>query len=297
LSAEIRRIVLEQLDAATSELTSIGDPESDETIHDARRRVKKIRAVIRLVRPVLDGRSHAVDADLSDVSHLLAPVADGQGVIETVDELARRYPKALPREMVEAIRADLLERERRIDAVADADHILDRAAITLRSERPRVQQWQLTEEGFRALAPGLRQSVRRAREAMIATWTRPTPDRHHVWRRRVKEHWLHVRLIEAGCGDHLLPYQRRLETLDGILGEYHNVVLLREVLTTDTALSRREAAQCLRIVAKYQRLLRRHSQVLGARIYVERPRQFVRRVKRLWRAATAASPTKKGHSF
>ena len=51
VSSEVRRIVLRQLDRAVDELTAIGDPESDEAIHDARRRVKKIRAIIRLVRP------------------------------------------------------------------------------------------------------------------------------------------------------------------------------------------------------------------------------------------------------
>ena len=39
VSSEIRRIVLRQLEDATSELTSVGDPESDEAIHSARRRV------------------------------------------------------------------------------------------------------------------------------------------------------------------------------------------------------------------------------------------------------------------
>ena len=54
VSSEVRRIVLRQLDLAASELVSVGDPESDEAVHDARRRVKKIRAIIRLVQPVLD---------------------------------------------------------------------------------------------------------------------------------------------------------------------------------------------------------------------------------------------------
>jgi len=91
ISNEVRRIVLKQLDLATSELTAIGDPESDEAIHDARRRVKKIRAVIRLVRPVLDKQYRSgVDPALRRVSKMLAPVADGQGVIDTLNVLARR---------------------------------------------------------------------------------------------------------------------------------------------------------------------------------------------------------------
>jgi len=96
VSVEVRRIVLRQLEVAISELHTVGDPESDEAVHDARRRVKKIRAIIRLVRPVLDRTYRVVDHDLREVSKMLAPVADGQGVIETLDAIATRYHKALP---------------------------------------------------------------------------------------------------------------------------------------------------------------------------------------------------------
>jgi CHAD domain-containing protein len=287
VSSEVRRIVLQQLEVAISELKSIGDPESDEAIHDARRRIKKIRAVIRLVRPVLDKAYRPVDRDLRDISRLLAPVSDGQGVIDTLNELAQRYRKVLPPRTVNSIRSDLVERERRIDSQTEADHVLEKASATLRAERGRVRRWRLSAEGFRAVRPGLKASVRRARNAMIAAWIHPTAAHHHRWRHHVKDHWFHVRLIEAWCGKRLMPYQRRLEALDGVLGEYHNLVLLREVLVTDSALSRRETRLCLRVVARYQRALRRHAHVLGARIYFEKPRRFVRRVRRLWQTTAA----------
>src|ERR1700740_3584946 len=113
MSTEVRRIVLKELDIASSELHSVGDPESDEAIHDARRRLKKIRAVIRLVRPVMDSSYRAVDSDLRRVTHMLAPIADGQGVIVTLDELARHYRNVLPRKIVASIRSRLIEREGR----------------------------------------------------------------------------------------------------------------------------------------------------------------------------------------
>jgi len=289
MSAEIRRIVIEQLDLAASELKSLGDPESDQAIHDARRRVKKIRAVVRLVRPVLDKAYRAVDADLSDVSQLLAPVADGQGVVNTINVLAERYSKLLPRRTASSIKSELLEREKRIDAQAKAEHVLRRAMSTLRSERARVKRWQLRATGFDAIAPGLKESFRRARDGMLTARLHPTPEKYRTWRRHVKDHWFHIRLIEARCGNQLMTYQKRLEALDGILGEYHNLILLRDVLVTDSGLSRREAAQCLKVIAKYQRSLRRDAQILGGRVYSERPRRAVRRIKKLWDQAPHAS--------
>jgi hypothetical protein len=82
----------------------------------------------------------------------------------------------------------------------------------------------------------------------------------------------------------LHPYQRQLEALDGILGEYHNLVLLHEVLVSDSTLEKTQIARCLRIVQRYQAELRRQAQLLGIRIYSEKPRRFVRRVRELWDA-------------
>ena len=149
----------------------------------------------------------------------------------------------------------------------------------------RVKSWKLSEDGFRAIAPGLKDSVRRAREGMVTAWLHPNASNHHTWRRHVKNHWFHVRLLQGRCNGGLQPYQHQLEALDGVLGEYHNVVLLREVLVTDQFVSREETARCLRVVAQYQRVLRRHAEALGVRIYSERPRRFVRRVRTLWRNA------------
>jgi CHAD domain-containing protein len=283
VSNEVRRIVLQQLDRAASELTSIGDPESDESIHDARRRVKKIRAIIRLVRPVL-GKAERIDPNMKKVSKLLAPVADGQGVIDTLNQLLRRYRTVLPRKTAAAIRSDLVARGRRIDMEAQRNRVLQEARKTLKAERERVKRWRLPVDGFRAVAPGLKNSVKSARTAMMDAWLHPTAERHHTWRRHVKNHWFHVRLLSARCGDQLQPYQRQLEALDGILGEFHNLVLLHEVLVSDSSLSGSEIARCIRIVDRYQHELRRNAQVLGIRIYSETPRRFVRRVKDLWRS-------------
>ena len=281
VSSEVRRIVLRQLDLAASELVSVGDPESDEAVHDARRRVKKIRAIIRLVRPVL-AKPFRSDPDLRRVSKMLAPVADGKGVIDTLNELLHRYRKHLPRKTAAAIRSDLMAREKQIDRKAAQDGVLQEAKRTLRQERERVKRWRLSADGFRAIAPGLKDSVRRARDGMVTAWLRPSASNHHTWRRHVKNHWFHVRLLGGHCRNRLQPYQHQLEALDGVLGEYHNLVLLHEVLVSDSTLSRREVARCLRIVERYQQALRRNAQMLGMRIYSEKPRRFVRRVKQLW---------------
>jgi hypothetical protein len=285
IADEIKRVVARQFDRAVTELRRIGDPGSDAAIHRARRRVKKIRAVIRLVRPALGETFPPLNKRLHQTIDLLAPVADGQGVVEAVDRLAQKYRDDFAEPALTSFRAGLVERELRADRRARVDRVLQRASATLRRERARIKRWRLKGAGFRPIAEGIEESCRRSRRAMLLTLRHPTAQNFHLWRRRVKDHWFQVRLIQARCGNRLRGYQRRLEALDDSLGEYHNFALLREIITADTSVPRQETARRLRVIRRYSGELRRQAQAQGARIYTEKPRDFVRRVRALWRLA------------
>ena len=85
-----------------------------------------------------------------------------------------RYRKQLPRKTTAAIRADLLEREKQIDRKAALRRRAAGSDGPSRQERERVKHWKLRADGFRAIAPGLKDSVRRARTGMVTAWLHPT---------------------------------------------------------------------------------------------------------------------------
>ena len=285
IANEIKRVIMRQFELATTELKDIGDPRSDAAIHSARRRVKKVQAAILLARPSLGSKFRPLHHRLRRAIRLLAPVADGQGLVHALDELADRYRADFSPSVFDTIRSGLIEREARLDRKAKVDRVLQRVTATIRKERGRVNRWRLRGCGFRQLADGLEISFRRARTAMGAAMRHPTAHNHHRWRRRVKDHWLHVRLIEGRCGNRLMPYQRRLEALDECLGQYHNFALLHGILLTDPFVSRQETARRLRLIRRYQAELRHRAKSLGARLYDERPDHYVRRVRALWQLA------------
>ena len=104
-----------------------------------------------------------------------------------------------------------------------------------------------------------------------------------------KDLWFQVRLLEARCGDALMSDQCRLEALDDCLGEYHNVVLLEEILITEALVPRPQTAGCLRVLRRYQAELRGGAASLGHQALAEKPAHFVRRIKRLWHTPRAAA--------
>ena len=58
LRKNIRRIARDQMDKALECLTGPREGSPDEAVHEARKSFKKIRAVLRLVRPVIDEQSY-----------------------------------------------------------------------------------------------------------------------------------------------------------------------------------------------------------------------------------------------
>jgi CHAD domain-containing protein len=284
VASEIKRIADKQLALAIDELRAVGDRRSDDRIHEARRHVKKVRAIFRLVQPALGDTYHTSTRRLRIANRMLAPIADGRAVGDTIAQLARKYRASRSQRALRSIHAALVRRAGRIDGQAELDRVLPTVAGILRRERRRLTDWTLNARGFHAVGPGLEKSMRRARKAMNRSLRHLAAHNYHIWRRRVKDLWFQVRLLEARCGAALIRDQRRLEALDGCLGEYHNVVLLEEILITEALVPRQPTACGLRLLRRYPAELRGRAASLGHRVFDEKPGHFVRRIKRLWDA-------------
>jgi hypothetical protein len=279
---EVRRIADRQLEQAIAALRMSTDPDVESAVGAARRRIRRIRALIRLVRSGLGDRHRAVQQRLRAVNRLLAPVADGEAIVETLARVAERDGGLLP-DVVAAIRATVLCRKSAAGEEAALNDALETTAALLRAEREAFSRWTLNETGVRAIAPGLEQTVRAGRRAMTRAVADPTSEHYGAWRQRVKDHRLQLHLLQARCGYALALDERRLEELDRCLDERHHCAILEDVLTSDSSLG--DAALGLRVVRRYERELREQARACGAQIHRETPTRFVRRVHRLWRAS------------
>ncbi len=288
IEAEVRRIADKQLQLAIAGLGTADDADGDRRIHTARRHVKKVRALIHLVEPRAGQGGRHGQRRLRHASRMLAAIADSEALVNTLCALSRRYPGALSPAMEAELRHVLRTLEAQVRRRADFTGVLRKVSAQLAAEQIRVRSWQLDGEGLDAIAGGLRRSVRRGRRAMRRALARPTTRRYGAWRRRVKELWFQMRLIEGCTGSRLIEEQRRLEQLDGVLGEARNCVLLCGALVTGALQSRADTARCLRIVRRYRGDLRREARALAPLAHGATPRDFITRVARSWHILEAA---------
>ncbi len=289
LARDVRAIVCRQIDRAEHELIAIGDARSDRALHDARRHLKKILALLRLVKPAIAQEYSRFSGPVRRACLMLAPLADAEALVGTASgQAASRHP-GIDAASASAVRAALRRQQADADRKAAFRRVRTRAARLLALERSRVERWAAPLGGFESLAPGLARSMRRTRRAMARADSCRRQEAFHTWRRRVKDLWFQVRLVEGCCPHRLLPMRRRLERLDGLLGDYHNIVLLEAFLREGSCLAREDTARCLRNLRQRRTRLGHRALALGTVVLRDRPGAFVQWVASRWQAHPRAA--------
>ncbi len=281
----IGRVVREEIQSATETLRKEAKAQRDEAVHEARKSIKKVRGVLRLVKPQLGRTYRQENARFRDVGRQLSDLRDAAALLEVFDELADKFKDVLDSKGLKALRQGLEQDKREIEQHLDAAKVVQQASAVLHSAEQRLAKWPLNEDGFHALAPGLKQTYRRGRRALKLAKKRETPVAYHDFRKRVKDHWYHVRLLEGVWTSVMEAHEKSLKDLETWLGDDHNLVVLREKLEANPERYGGEAVVpgFLAVVAEHQNKLRGNSTSLGERVYSEKPRVFVHNIGRLWK--------------
>jgi CHAD domain-containing protein len=288
----LRRVARGQIDLAEEHLAR-GDAVG---LHEARKALKRLRTAVRLGRRGLGAdTARRENRAFRDAGRRLAGARDAHVLLATLDDLSRRYEDELPPERFEALRAALAEAdEAAVASVNNGDGGRAAARTELRAARSRVAGWTLDDEEGGVLVDGLRRIYRRGRRAHRAARAEPTTQALHEWRKRVKDLWHAAQLLRPAAPKVLKPLARDAHQLSNVLGEDHDLAVLRA-----DALRRR--AECFPEPAELEALtglidrrraeLRERAFALGAKVYGRKPGKLAARVARGWkrRIATPAA--------
>jgi CHAD domain-containing protein len=280
ISTELSGIVAKEFDKALDELRDHADARGWEAVHEARKRVKKIRAVLRLLRTDLGNHYGPRNRRLRKVAHELSPLRDLDATAEMVRSVRDRYPDLITPSIFASVNRGFVARKRRTARQRDSSRALSTAARELRKTAPSTVRRIRRAADTAAVTAGFRRGYQRALNAMARVHAEPEDVRFHTWRRRVKDHWYHVRLVEE-LSARAHDRAQRLKRLETWLGDDHNLVLIREALLKAPARfgDHRTTTLVLGCVARYQTMLRRRALKLGGRLFKFRPGEFRRSMK------------------
>lgn len=284
IARELRRLVRNELDAAIKRLEAVtGEPD----IHRVRKSIKKVRAIVKLLRAPL-GSSYATEnARLRAAGVALAPLRDADAMLQTVEALCERYPNALVPALKEDISHELQRRRRDVRRrsramTGQALRKLELSRETLPGRIADAGEWP-------SVRSGLVRVYKRSRSTLADLKVQSSPVAFHAWRRRVKEHWYHVRLFEAQRSEPRAR-ARRLKELESALGDAHNLALLGKILREkpDRFGGGRTTAIMLGYIEKRQRALRRQALMVGHRMFASKPKKFGKTIAPWWHRRAGA---------
>jgi CHAD domain-containing protein len=284
VEAGIRRIVGEQLQAALHEVRDVEPRKADAAVHSARKRFKRIRALVRLVRHGLGPEVFAREnASFRDAGGSLSEVRDANVLVQTLDSLKEEVEAAA----FTAARKRLLARRRAVKrrVLAGANNGLEAVAAHVESAQQRVAGWQIADgQGWDALEPGLKKVYRDGRTAFQRAQVGDRPELFHEWRKRVKDLWHQTEVLEAIWPDMLKPLAEEFHSLADVLGQEHDLSVLEAVLEAE-ALARAEAASDVIPALRTRRAgLRKEAAHRGAFLFAEKPGAFLKRMAKYWKA-------------
>jgi CHAD domain-containing protein len=290
----IRRIAGGQLSSAREDLEGASKQTLGEAVHETRKRLKRLRASLRLSRDALGGETYDSENTVFRMAgRRLSGARDAQVLVETLDGLRKRFADELPPAATDRLRARLKnEHEQATQALRDDDVAIDATLGELDRARTRAAGWTLDAEGFDALKPGLRRIYRRGRKRMRKAAREPTTENLHEARKRVKDLWHATQIVRPAAPKKLKRLSKRAHRLANLLGDDHDLAVLRDyVERTPQAFEDESSKRALLAVLDRRRdALQRKALELGDELYGQPPKHFVGRVERGWRKRMAARP-------
>lgn len=259
-------------------------------MHEARKAIKRMRALARLFRDELgEPEFKRVNSSLRDAAGRLAGARDAQVRLDTLRSLTERDPAALSRPGVDFLGAHL-ERERTQsgEPTNSAEALEDIAAM-----RRQLARWELLDRDFEDLVPGLQRIYKegRKRYAHVKDGRRhakadsghvPSDQAMHDWRKRVKSLYYALDMLGGKRAKGARKATRRADRLGDLLGEEHDLWMLSvyaeehpDVFGGDS----RAREDLLELIERRRRRLRKRTLKLGARLYKRSPARFVQRLR------------------
>jgi CHAD domain-containing protein len=285
--SNLRRLARRQLQAAIDELN---DPFGDhaDAIHDARLRLKKLRSLVRLVRRAAPAAYRRENEALRDAGRQLSSQRDRQAVVEAIDKLLahaeREWGESAARlRTLRQWRDNFADSRRQEIGGAETNGMVEHVTGELRAAADRVKEWTDDARKERVVVTGFADSYRRARTALHAVLAQPTAENLHEWRKQIKHHRYQVRLFQHAWPALLEAHCEELKRLADLLGDDHDLVVLRQSITEHTSAEPAQSLDELFALIERRRCeLQAEAVPLGKLLFAEKPKHLTRRFMNYW---------------
>ena len=262
----------------------------DSAVHQARKHLKRTRALIRLVERADPKRLKPVRQSLSEAARGLSEVRDATALVECArglsSYLAGRQAADMAHSLVEAVerRRDLLGLE--MPAAARLTDPVIAACKQAQAELGKASYGK-SDEAAEVLATGRANNLRKARETLKVCHHGGEPEAFHDLRKCAQ-----ATVFQAGFLSSAWPFAMAAEaaeakSLTDILGHEHDIEVLNILLHSEPHLfgAIPDRDRLAELLMERRAALRHEAMTIAEKLYEASPRDEVKRFEMLWALA------------
>jgi hypothetical protein len=261
-------------------------------VHETRKGLKRLRALLRLLAEHADKHALAAEQDrLRDLGRLLAGERASTVLPDTLVALAAECE--LDEDAVNAARRALGKRD--ADAVAPAKAEMDAEIAAGLAEFSRALPRLAEGLDINALVAAVGLAYERGRADLDRAYSDPGPESFHDLRKRVQLHWRHCQILSRSWPEAFAARIAAARELSGVLGRENDLTEFCQwlVAARGEALTVAVADRLLARALERRDELRAEARPLARRLFAERRGALERRFKAYWRAAVDTRRTAK----
>lgn len=257
---------------------------SEEDIHAIRTIIKRVRANLRLLRPIIGNAAfQRENTHLKEAAQLFASMREATVGAQTLQGLAATARRGKKRNDATLVHARYSRQIAHTHATASGE-IMGRMIQALEATRQRLRKLPITTDDRQAIEAGLKAVYRACRRRMRRAFADGDDTSFHCWRIRVKNLYYELQFLRPVWPKRLKPMIARLKTLQELIGNDHDLAVLKTALqeTPKRFGGGPVVKRVVRRLNKRSRRIRRSCRPLAGKIFEQKPRRFVQSLEAHW---------------
>lgn len=279
LKKNITSVAAEEVDGCLHSLKNLN---IHEAVHDIRKRLKKLRALARLVRDEMGKENYkSINIYYRDLGRELADFRDLTAHIESIEALRARYGDHLYVNFFNSVIKQVeKERDKMEEELKARDFFSEHLVSKLEYARKEMVKWPVKTNDISIILPSINRVYTRGKKALENAYKDPGKENFHEWRKRVKYLWYQMLLLQDTWPELFSTFEAEIHELADFLGNDHDLMVLNDKLQKDGfKLDDPQQQELIHAVVKeYSEHLRENARVKGELIYAEKPEDFTARI-------------------
>lgn len=285
LEAGVRRVLVGQCERVEARLAE--PPDAARATHEARKSLKRIRALLRLVRSGIgDDVWRRENATVRDIARRLSPLRDRDVVHQMIARLERGANAPLAGAL-RSLRQVLTQARPETGAEDDRKAALHAVVADLASVRHRLGKIALEGDFDAIVEAGLARTHASGRDLVATCGRDPEVEQIHELRKVVQAHWRQMIVLASAWPAVMKERAVEAQAVSGLLGDALDFQLLAEAVVAAEAkgLLRRSCALIEAAIEPPRGLAEAEGLLRAERLFAVKPRRFAREIGHYWNVA------------